>query len=344
MDRAVAAVNPADWRDWAPIRVYRRDGQWQADWCFLGAERLTAPFFDQTVELCLRRPFNLAFRRQTPMTLLEELRATDPGIPPTGFIFHMSRCGSTLVSQMLAGLRSNIVVSEASVVDGVLRSAQWDPDVTDAQWIAWLRGVISALGRRRGVQESRFFIKFDSWHTVDLGLIRQAYPEVPWLFLYRDPIEVLVSHRRQPGAQMVPGMVGPGWLGLDLAAVAAMTLEEYAVRVLTTICEAALAHRSDGGLFVNYRQLPDAACTEIPAHFGITFDAEELARMRQAAGFDAKTPALTFVADAVSKQAAATAEMRRLSERWLAPLYVKLEACRLGAGRVVDFFGEDNRV
>lgn len=329
----MAAMNPDLWRDWAPIRVYQRDGRWAVDWCFLGGARFTAPFFDETMDSCLQRPFNLVFRRQTPIEDLVEMQKADPGIRPTGFIFHMSRCGSTLVSQMLAALPSNIVISEASVIESVLRAGLWDPSVTDVQRIAWLQGVISALGRPRDAQEQRLFIKFDSWHSVDLGLMHRAYPDVPWIFLYREPTEVLVSHRRQPGAQMVPGMVGSGWMGLDMAAIAAMSLDEYAVRVLATICQAALAHRDDGGLFVNYRQLPEAVFAEIAGHFGVTFDAAELDRMCRTAGFDAKTPSVSFTADTAAKRAAVTPEMRAFAEQRLAPLYAELEAFRFdGAG------------
>lgn len=334
----MAALTPDLWRDWAPIRVYRRDGRWAVDWCFLDGARFTAPFFDETIGSCLQRPFNLVFRRQTPIEALVDTQTAAPGIRPTGFIFHMSRCGSTLVSQMLAALPSNIMISEASVIESVLRAGLWDHSVTDAQRIAWLQGVISALGRPRTAQEQRLFIKFDSWHTVDLGLIRRAYPDVPWIFLYREPAEVLVSHRRQPGAQMVPGIVGPGWMGLDMTATAALSLDEYAVRVLATICQGALAHRDDGGLFVNYRQLPEAVFAEIAGHFGATFDAAELDRMRRAAVYDAKAPSLLFTADTAAKQAAVTPAMRGLAEQQLGPLYAELEAVRLGrAGEPLAF-------
>lgn len=329
----MAAVKAGQWADWAPMRFYRQNGAFQVDWCFLAGARFTAPFFDETIEFCLRRPFNLAFRRQTPIAALAELQAAEPGIYPTGFIFHMSRCGSTLVSQMLAALPSDIVISEANVLDGVLQAGRWDASVTDAQRITWLQGVISALGRPRDTQERHLFIKFDSWHSVDLGVIRRAYPDVPWIFLYREPTEVLVSHRRQPGAQMVPGIVEPRWMGLDMTAVAAMSLDEYATRVLATICRAALDHRDEGGLFVNYRQLPDAVLAEIAGHFGVAFDAAELGRMRQVAGFDAKSPSLPFTGDSAAKQFAASTEMRRLSERWLMPLYAELEGLSHGCFR-----------
>ena len=64
------------------------------------------------------------------------------------------------------------------------------------QRIEWLRGVVSALGQPRLGTEKHLFIKFDAWKVLDLPLIRRAFPAVPWIFLYRDPVEVLTS---QPG-------------------------------------------------------------------------------------------------------------------------------------------------
>src|SRR5439155_24789392 len=146
---------------------------------------------------------------QTPIEVLAELQAAEPGIPPTGFIFHMSRCGSTLISQMLAALPQNVVVSEAGPVDAVLRARFQAPDLPEREQIGWLQGIVSALGRRRTGEESHFFVKLDAWHTLDLPLIQRAFPDVPWLFLYRNPVEVMVSHARQPGSQLVPGMLPP---------------------------------------------------------------------------------------------------------------------------------------
>ena len=150
----------------------------------------------------------------TPLDALAELQAADPGLPPTGFIFHMSRCGSTLVAQLLAALPQNIVISEAGPVDAVLRANWYDPNITSAQRIAWLRALLSAYARPRH-GEQHFYVKFDSWHTLELPLIQAAFPDVPWIFLYRDPVQVLVSHQRQRGSQMVPDLLPPQWLGLD---------------------------------------------------------------------------------------------------------------------------------
>jgi len=61
----------------------------------------------------LNTPFNQLFCDRTPLAALGDYAASNPGIAPDGFIFHVSRCGSTLVSQMLAALPDSIVLSEA---------------------------------------------------------------------------------------------------------------------------------------------------------------------------------------------------------------------------------------
>src|ERR1700733_3151262 len=172
-------LNAGQFADWMPIRIYWQGDQPTVDWCHMGKLRFTDPFFAGTIEEALRQPFNLLFRRQTPIESLYELERCEPGLPPTGFIFHMSRCGSTLAAQMLATLPQNIVISEASPIDAILNAGFRNSAVTDEQRISWLRALLSAFGRRREPREKNFFVKFDSWHTLDLALIQQAFPTVP---------------------------------------------------------------------------------------------------------------------------------------------------------------------
>src|SRR5438270_6483250 len=105
---------------WIPTRLYRAGDRLMADWCYLGDFRLTDPFFGESVRRAFRHPFRVLFRQQTPVDVLIERAATHPGIGPTGFIFHMSRCGSTLIAQMLAASDRNVVVSEAAPVQSAL--------------------------------------------------------------------------------------------------------------------------------------------------------------------------------------------------------------------------------
>ena len=300
--------------DWMPVRVYPDDGRYFVDWCWMGDARFIEPFFDLTIEKRMRLPFNLAFRHRTPVETLKEV---DRGLDPTGFIFHMSRCGSTLVSQMLAAVGSNIVISEAPPVDNVIRSAAGRD-----KRIEMLRDLVGAYARPRN-GERHFFIKFDSWSTLDLDLVEEAFPNVPWVFLYREPVEVIASHMIKRGSQMVPGAMQHLLPGLDLMNVLQMSAEEYCARVLGRFCDAAITRaESPGAMFVNYDRLPEAL-SAILKHFGVEFSVTDMERMNAAASFDAKTPGVTFTPDSERKRAGATDEARRAAAL-LEPLHQRL--------------------
>ncbi len=226
----------------------------------------------------------------------------------------------------------NIVISEAGPIDAALNAGFRDPAVTDEQRILWLRALLSAFGRRRRRQEEHFFIKFDSWHALDMVLIHRAFPTVPWIFLYRDPVEVLVSHQNMPGAQMIPGALGAR-IGYSVAdVVGRMSMAEYGARVLARICSAALEHRNHHGLFVDYRQLPEAVWLLLETHFGVVPSEDEIMRMRNVAEFDAKTPGLPFLRDEAEKKRQATEMISAVSTKWLAPVHERLEALRWRSG------------
>ena len=314
---------PDGLKDWVPIRIYRRDAAMYVDWCCMAGQRFTHPFFQDTIHQRMREPFNLVFRHQTPIELLGELYDSATPAPPTGFIFHMSRCGSTLVAQMLAALPKNIVISEAPPIDTVIAAERTRAASLRGDWLRW---VIAALGQQRPREEQNYFIKFDSWNTLDLSFIRAVFPEVPWIFLYRDPIEVLVSQMNQRGIHMVPGAVEKLLHDVNPQQAAQMPVEEYCARVLGEICSAAYDNAKDRfALLVNYDELPQAATHAILQHFGVSFTEEETECMKRAARYNSKTPAMFFESDKGQKQGQATDAVRRAVEDWIAPIYARLE-------------------
>ena len=289
-----------------PVRAAAHSAGPAIDWAWFGPERLTEPFYEGDLRRALRRPFNRMIRWRMALADFCAGAPRPPGtLAPQGFIFHMSRCGSTLVAQMLARSRRNIVVSEAAPIDFAVQTG--NPDI--------LRAMVLAFGRRRSGCEQRLFIKLDSWHALALPLFERAFPGTPWLFLFRDPIEVMVSQQREPGAQMVPQLVAPSIFGLEPMTPG----PDYTARVLSRICTAAAEGLvSPHGLAVNYCDLPDAFERRILPHFGFTPDAAERAIMHDALGVDAKSPGLPFSPDSAAKRAAASDRLRALTEGHLA--------------------------
>jgi hypothetical protein len=279
---------------WLPIGVDWRDGRPEIDWCLAGHERFRESFFEDTVRRLVTRPFNKVFRRCTPIETLESWAEQRPGLVPNGFIFHMSRCGSTLVAQMLAARSDSVVLSEPAPFDSMLRPKDTRPAIAEDEHIRWLQALVSAMGQPRTGDERYFSVKFDCWHALSLPLIRRAFPSVPLVFLYREPREVLASHLRQRGVQTVPGLVDSRLFGIDGAAAMTMPAPEYCARVLGAICEAAA--REPGVCLVNYRQLPGALFETILPWFGVPVTAESRAAMSLAAGLNSKNPAVPFSA------------------------------------------------
>jgi hypothetical protein len=186
------------------------------------------------------------------------------------------------------------------------------------------------VGRPRFVEEKHFFVKFDAWHTVQLPLIQRAFPDVPWIFLYRDPIEVLVSTSLDSGGRLAPGAVDPALLGLDQQAVCQMPPAEYHARILARICRAALEnHRGGRTRLVNYTQLPEIVCTLLPDLFGFACSPSDRERMHQRACFNGKHAGARFESDTPTKQRSAGEAIRQAAAEWMRGVYDQLEALRL---------------
>ena len=317
-------------KGWLPIRVRWQQQNPLFDWCFLGRRRFTEPFFDDTIQAMFRYPFNLLMRPLTGIDVLANCYKLRPGLPPTGFIFHLSRCGSTLVSQMLAALPQNVVISEASPLDRMIRAYTHRPEISDAERIDWLHWMVAALGQIRTEEAEHYFIKLDSWHVFDMDILMKAFPDTPWIFLYRHPLEVLVSHSRQRGGGTIPGIIGYQLPGLSFDDSLQISAEEYTARVLAKICESALRFQNHpNGLFVNYNQLPQFVTSTLLRHFRVDYSENEIDIMNLAARFDAKTPTVEFTDDAARKQNEADEETHRLSDTMLMPLYEQLEKARV---------------
>lgn len=271
---------------WTPIDISLRESRPWAKWIYAPGNRFTEPFFEDSVRVCRRNPFVALFQREMPLT-------AGPRVRPAGFIFHMSRCGSTLVSRCLAAAESTLVMAEPAPLDQIVQA-------NNPEWLDW---IVSALGGARTEKQTHYLIKADSWHVRSLSLFRAVFPDVPWIFVYRDPLEVLVSLLRQPGRQASPGLMDSAILGLRAEDVRTLTRQQWCARVLEGFMAAALAFREDPkGMFVSYRELPGAICGRIAEHFGLRLDTEDEARVQSVAVLDAKNPAFTFERDSEAKQ------------------------------------------
>jgi hypothetical protein len=292
------SIDPAALRGWTPVRVRAAGSEPSADWAVVDRP-FTEPFFEHTADSAMQHPFNQVFLRSTPLTAFHSLGDELRDGMVAGLVFHMSRCGSTLIAQMLSRLSAALVVSEAQPVDGVLRLRRRVPGFDDAAFTRTLRGLVRAFG---GDGERRIVLKFHAWHVLELEPIVQAFPGVPWAFLFREPRAVLRSQERQLGAEVLAGTIAPAYIGVrDAAELAA---PDYGARVLAAFCESALRHAGRGrSAFVDYTSLPDAVFSRVLPHFGLAPSDDELQALRDAARRDSKDASASFARDAAGATA-----------------------------------------
>lgn len=114
----------------------------------------------------------------------------------TAAIFHVSRCGSTLLTQNLKATGKALVLSEPPFMR-VLRTLLDDSlDMATAVGVvARIIGAWQAEAERRGCQ---LVIKFNSQAHLYQHDLMQALPGARFLFLHRDPVAVLESIDRGP--------------------------------------------------------------------------------------------------------------------------------------------------
>ena len=325
-------MNACPFHGWLPFRLYWQAAEPGVEWVYMGANRFTDPFFEHTMYFEAQTPFNCLFRFRTPLAALAEWHAVSPGLKPAGFIFHMSRCGSTLITRMLASLPRNLVLSEPGPLDRILRSHEQAPEATPEQRVLWLQWLVSALGQPRTGLEQRLFIKFDPRNIIDFPMLRLAFPDVPWIFVHRNPVEVMVSNLRSPSLLVTRGILSPASLNFDASLLAGMDDAEYAARVLGIVVETAALHAAGaGGMPIEYTQLPGAVWGDLDRHFGIGLTPQEVDQLQQVATFDAKKPKLRFESDTDAKNREATARIHGLADEWIAPHTARLEEIRLAA-------------
>jgi hypothetical protein len=202
--------------DWAPVDIFHNstDGgdPWivlcKIDWAKYNEDPLGAGTFNKIVikagctgELsAARRRWIRASELEAAIASCPAAGSGKPGAPilPSGFVFHESRCGSTLAANMLGGMPGAMVLAEPPPLWAVLRRCQ---DLGAAAQGRIVRAMIAQWGRYRGAR--RMFFKFDllAFDGVagdgDVGPVLSMlkhFPTVPWVFLFRESVAVMASH------------------------------------------------------------------------------------------------------------------------------------------------------
>jgi hypothetical protein len=225
-------------------------------------------------------------------------------VPPTGVVFHETRCGSTLFANLMAAFapEHSRVYSESPPPLAAIKACDLQPCNPHLHRIL-IQDVLYMMGRTKETEQPQYvFYKIQSIGSMNIDKFTGAFPRVPWIFLYRDSVEVMQSHVSGREDAVVNGKMTPVCArnyGRKIQPPTTLQVIEKAGVLLDQMnplqyCAAHLAGlslsaiqehtRTHRGRFVNYKQMPDIVWDDIfPNYFNIPLTNKEIGRMEKTA-------------------------------------------------------------
>jgi hypothetical protein len=214
-------------------------------------------------------------------------------LPLQGVVFHESRCGSTLVANAMAASdpASHRVYSESPPPITAFKACDQSGASTCSKELRnqLIQDTLYLMGRSNDPNEKYLFLKIQSIGSTMVSAFRSAMPDIPWIFVYRDPVPVMMSHLDMP-AKRIPQSnclrsfhrPSPEYKALIKKFSSGerfndLSNEQHCAAHLATIVETVkdeqLNHPSEAhkGVMVNYGDLPGLLISDIfPRHFDLT--------------------------------------------------------------------------
>jgi hypothetical protein len=291
-------MNPHPLKNWIPFRLDFHEKELHCQWLYVADKKYTEPFFHETTGRCRvfeenRKPFRTVSTLEGIIDFSENM----PSVIPTAFIFHVSRCGSTLLAQLLSLDEQNIVLAEPPIFDEILREIAFkNPDISEEKIDKSLKAVVKFLGQKRTGVEQNFFIKLDSWHIFYYEKLRKLYPETPFIFSFRRPDEVIRSQVQESGMHAAPGVIQPEVFGFTLEEILQVERPVYVAKVLEKYFERYLEiiEKDSNALFINYAEGILTSLDKIEQFLKLKIEPSVKQKMIERTQFHSKRPNTVF--------------------------------------------------
>ncbi|RYY48254.1 MAG: hypothetical protein EOO06_10725 [Chitinophagaceae bacterium] len=282
-----------------PYRLSKNDPT-LCEWIINNDQPFHEPFFDETISRLRYLDVNQRkFKMVAHIDLLRNL-CTGEERPPTAIIFHVSRCGSTLFSQVLNLRPEHLVLAEVPFFDQLLRLHYKGLAYAPSSCSNLFNAALQLYIQNNATKANEVFIKADSWHLHFYPEIRRLFPETPFILLYRHPTEVLRSQQKRRGIQSVPGLLEPGIFGFDENEMDNCDLDKYMTSVLDTYFRKMIeiAATDSNIVLINYAEGIMTGMQKIAAITNLPFEEGYQRLAMERAGFHAKYPEQRFAENA----------------------------------------------
>lgn len=300
-------------------------------WMDIGDTRLVESYFFRSTQKFMEQMAE-PFRFSTNLDVLDNDGLMTEGCYPTGFIYHMGRSGSTLLSKALSRVPANLVISEAPPHFFIwpLLQGSWQTTIpTNDRNIRRFRNLTLAMGRTRRDEYSAHYVKFTTYNILFIDFIRSAFPDVPALFLYRHPGEVMVAMvRESPGwSHLKNSDFGAAVSGCTINEVQNLSMPAFYAKCLARFMSAPLQASTEGLSLANYRLLRRDALAQFLVALHYQAESKDLLLMQEQFDYYSKDDAgqQRFVPDSTEKRREITPEIDALVRSALIEPYRKLE-------------------
>ena len=291
-------MNTHPLKNWIPFQLDFHEKELYCRWLYVGDKKYTEPFFHETTGQCKRFEENRkSFQAVSTLEGIIDFSKNMPSLAPTAFIFHVSRCGSTLLAQLLSLDEQNIVLAEPPIFDEVLREIAFQkPEISEQKINESLQAVVKFLGQKRRGEEQNFFIKLDSWHIFYYEKLRKLYPETPFIFSFRRPDEVIRSQVKESGMHAAPGVIQPALFGFTLEEILKVERPVYVAKVLEKYFEKyiEIVEKDKNTLFINYAEGILTSLEKIEDFLKLKIEPSVKRKMVERTQFHSKRPNTVF--------------------------------------------------
>jgi hypothetical protein len=205
-------------------------------------------------------------------------------------------------------------------------------EVKRAIYSALLRAVVSSFGQRLTGGEHHLIVKYSCCSTSQLAHLAQIWPDVPWVFVYRDPLETIVSNLKTMPAWLLDEdrRVLASIIDEPVSAIESMDATELCARTVGSFYATAGQLANHDSMLLNYEQLSSTTLLNVLRFFGIrpsTAEVDEIAA--GARSYSKDTSGRLFENDTLAKRSQASKHVHEMAATWSYPQYEALEAKRV---------------
>jgi len=217
-----------------------------------------------------------------------------------------------------------------------------------------IQDVLYMMGRMKRQKTPQYiFYKFGAPGALSIDAVAKAMPNTPWIYVYRDPIEVMMSHFKnyQKGDPLeedffpvcirhfenaVQHPLMQAFVQSKGRAIESLSKEEYCAAHLATLCESAIqghrhARTGTKHWFINYNELPNKVWESVLPDLVPPLTADQIERMEEMSNAYSKgrgSRAREWQDDSEVKHEKAPDSVKEAAADFLQPSYEKLEAIR----------------